>query len=322
MAIPARVHFCWIGASLPWAYAFAVLSAARRSGLPEVILHHTDDLADDVAARSLGGIANVRLARLDAVACVERVDRALGTGGRLAALYRATESAVTRADILRAAILWQQGGVYLDLDTVTTASLSPLLGVRQFVGCEYIVWPLRVRASRSALVWARHLTLDVARKVMREMPGGWKAFRRVERFYVRGINNAVMGAEARAPLVAVYLRAMVELPPAHAGQPYALGPDLLQEVVDRHRQGDLVVHEPAVFYPLPPEISTHWFRIVPRVRLESVLSEDTRVVHWYASVRGKVRIEEITPGYVRRHQEDQLYSALVCACVGELPDAP
>ena len=43
MAIPARVHFCWIGASLPWAYAFAILSAAGRSGLAEIILHHTDD---------------------------------------------------------------------------------------------------------------------------------------------------------------------------------------------------------------------------------------------------------------------------------------
>ena len=46
MSIPARVHFCWIGARLPWAYVFAILSAAERGGLSEVILHHTDALED------------------------------------------------------------------------------------------------------------------------------------------------------------------------------------------------------------------------------------------------------------------------------------
>ena len=50
MTIPARAHFCWIGTRLPWAYAFAVLSAAERSELPEIVLHHTDVL--DVIERS------------------------------------------------------------------------------------------------------------------------------------------------------------------------------------------------------------------------------------------------------------------------------
>src|SRR5579862_5743870 len=45
MTIPARVHFCWIGPALPWAYVFAILSAAARGEMDEVILHHTDELA-------------------------------------------------------------------------------------------------------------------------------------------------------------------------------------------------------------------------------------------------------------------------------------
>ncbi len=34
---------------------------------------------------------------------------------------------------------------------------------------------------------------------------------------------------------------------------YALGPDLLQDMVADDRPDDLIVHDPRVFYPLPPE---------------------------------------------------------------------
>jgi len=318
MTIPARAHFCWIGASLPWAYAFAILSAAERSGFPEIILHHTDELEDSAPVRSLRGTPHVQLSRLDPIDCLTRAGCALGVGGALAALYRRLEIPASRVDVLRAAILYLQGGVYLDLDTVTTASLLPLLDARQFVGSELIVWPHSVRVSRSPCVWARHLTLDLLRKIMRQMPQGWRTFRRVEKFYFRGINNAIMGAEAKTSVFSNYLRAMLALPPERQTQTYALGPDLLQEVVDRYPQNDLTVHEPRVFYPLPPEISEHWFRIGDDIQLNSVLSAETRVVHWYASVRSKSRVAQITPHYVEQYRERQLYSALIYSCIDNM----
>jgi hypothetical protein len=54
-------------------------------------------------------------------------------------------------------------------------------------------------------------------------------------------------------------------------------------VVGRYARDDLTIQEPHVFYPLPPEISEHWFRIGRSVRLDAVLLPETRVVHWYAS---------------------------------------
>jgi hypothetical protein len=225
-----------------------------------------------------------------------------------------------RTDILRAAILFQQGGIYLDLDTVTVSSLVPLLDAPHFVGCEYIIWPGFVRASRSPARWARSLALDLLRKAMRRMAEGWKSFRMVERFYYRGVNNAVMGAEPNSSLFARYLRAMLTVTPERLRQAYALGPDLLQDLVDRDRPEDLVIHAPMVFYPLPPEISEHWFRRYDRVGLSAVLGAETRVVHWYASVRTKSRVALITPTYIRDHRDHELYSALVYACVSELPE--
>ncbi len=315
VTIPAQVHFCWIGDALPWAYVFAVLSAAEHSGLPQVTLHHTDALKDGPELRALRDAVGVRLAPIEPHACLSQVGSMLGVGGELARLYGSIRNPVTRTDILRTAILYLHGGVYLDMDTVTIATLRPLLDSTQFVGCEFVVWPRTVRASRSPLVWIVHLTLDLLRKAFRRMPQGWRLFRRVEKLYVRGINNAVMGAEPQTHLFAQYLHAMLAMPASHQDRPYAFGPDLLHEVVDRYRQGDLAIQEPSVFYPLPPEVSEHWFRQSRGARLDSVLSPETRVVHWYASVRTRPRVAQITPAYIRQHRHTQLYSMLVYGCL-------
>jgi hypothetical protein len=319
MSIPARVHFCWIGNRLPWAYVFAILSAAERSGLPEVILNHTDLLDDCAETRALTAAPGVTLRRIDPIALLTEAGEKLGVGDGLAALYGRIVSPVMRTDIVRAAILYRQGGIYLDLDTITVASLAPLLEARQFVGHEYIVWPHLVRASRSPAKWARSLALDVLRKMMRHMAGGWKGFRRVQRLYYRGLNNAVMGAEPNSALFARYLLAMLSVTPERLLEAYALGPDLLQDMVGAGGADDLVIHEPDVFYPLPPEISEHWFRTGNPVDLEHVLSSETRVVHWYASVRTKSRIAQLTPAYIGQNRGHQLYSALVWSCISVLP---
>ena len=319
MPIPARLHFCWIGPRLPWAYVFAVLSAAERSGLPDIVLHHTDALVESDELQALRRAPCVRLFRIDPRLCLTQTGHRLGLGDGLAELYRSLADPVMRSDVLRAAILYLEGGIYLDLDTVTVGSLRPLLDATQFVGSEVIVWPHSVRVSRSPTVLARHLALDLVRKALRRAPQGWAAFRRIERFYARGVNNAVMGAEPQAGLLADYLQAMLALSPERQSRRYALGPSLLQQVVARHQGHELTIHQPQAFYPLPPEISEHWFRTVRRVRLDAVLSAETRVVHWYASVRTRALVAQITPRYVEDHHEHQLYSALVRSCLRTLP---
>ena len=321
MTIPARAHFCWIGTRLPWAYAFAVLSAAERSELPEIVLHHTDSLEEDDALAALRRRPHVRLSRIDPIAYLMRAGQKLGADDGLTVSYRRLTNPAARIDMLRAAILYLEGGLYLDMDTVTTRSLLPLLNTRQFVGCEFIIWPHFARTSRSPALLARCLTLDVMRKMMRCTPRGWQIFRLVEKFCYRCINNAVMGAEADSPLFEEYLHAMLAVPPKRQPEPYALGPDLLQEVVGRYARDDLTIQEPHVFYPLPPEISEHWFRMGRSVRLDAVLSAETRVVHWYASVRTKSHVAVIDPNYVRQHRESQLYSALAWSCIRNFPQS-
>jgi len=321
MTIPACVHFCWIGPRLPWAYVFAILSAAERSEIGHIILHHTDPLEDGPQLRALNSATAVTLARVEPLDCLALAAAELDLGTRLAELYQRLASPVMRSDILRVAILYLQGGIYLDLDTITVASLLPLLNLPAFVGSEFVVWPPFVLKSRSPVLWARVLILDLMRKLLRVMPLGWKFFRRIEKFYFRAANNAVMGAEVKSPLLAAYLKSMVSLPAERQTRPYALGPELLQDVVERLPENEITVQEPSVFFPLGPEISLHWFRTMTEAPLHAVLLPETRVVHWYASVRGKSRVAQISPDYVKAHCGHQLYSALVCANIRQLPAA-
>jgi len=320
MAIPKRVHFCWIGPRFPWAYVFAVLSAARHAGVDEVILHHTDELADGPEIHALRAAPGVRLARLDPAALLSAVGAELGLGEALSGLYGRAQGPAQKADILRAAILYQRGGVYMDVDTLTVASLTPLLEAGQFIGAERIVWPHWVYRSRSPLVWGRHLGLDVMRKLLRRIPGGWRAFRMVEGWYVPAVNNAVMGAGEAAPVIAKALRAMAALPEGQTPGPYALGPDLYQALLAASPMPDLVIHAPGCFYPFAPEISEHWFRPCRNApaALRQALRPETRIVHWYGSVRTKPYVAQISPAYVRAHRQTQLYSALVCELLPEL----
>jgi hypothetical protein len=269
-------------------------------------------LADGPELRALRAAPGVRLAHIDPQVVLAQAQRQLGGEG-LTALYARLERTVMRADMLRAAILYLQGGIYLDMDTITVASLRPLLEAPQFLGTEFIVWPAAARNTRSPLRLARPVLLDLLRQIMRGLPDGWRLFRRVEGWYFRGVNNAVMGAQPGAPFFAAYLRAMAQMPPSQLGESYALGPDLLQTLVSHYSNGELVIHPPHVFYPLPPEISVHWFRPRPdTLALAQVLLPATRVVHWYASVRSKPYVARISPAYVRANRQRQFYSALVC----------
>ncbi len=321
MAIPPRLHFCWIGPRIPWAYGVALLSAAKRAGMEEVTLHHTHALEESPVLRTLRAAEGLCLRRLSPENYLVPVQQALGLGSALTDLYRRLPSPVQQADLLRVAILHAEGGIYMDLDTVTVAPLTALLNAQQFIGTEQIVWPHWIYSSRSPLVWAKHLGLDILRKVLRWAPGGWRAFRLVNRWYINSVNNAVMGGEPAAPLFAAALRAMADMPPAEALSPYALGPDLYQSLLRAQEFPGLVVHPPARFYPLPPEISEHWFRPNRDAKsaLADVLSLDTLVVHWYGSVRTRSRIENISPSSIRAQAPRQLYSALVEAVLLPAP---
>ena len=303
--IPNVAHMIWLGAELPWLHEMAVASAARAGGFERVVLHCEPQL--QAAARiRLSQLPHVELRVIDAPGLL----RATGWGQALGALYARLGQPAARANLLRLALLYAQGGVYLDMDTITLHDFRPLLGAEAFCGEEPVAFPAQLYERRSPGAHARALALHALRDVLRRSAEGPRVFRALAGLYTQAPNNAVLGACAGHPLLERMLRGALELPPALQTRRYALGTHLLQRSV-RELPRTLVVHPQPVFYPLGPELSEHWFRVRPRTSLPQLLAPETQLVHWYASVRTRPWVARMDPAFVRHHRGRQLLSDLL-----------
>lgn len=313
--IPAVAHLVWFGKQLSWLHVLAVRSAALHGDFDEVIFHHGDDLS--------GSPWWEHLRETDRVTCQPLRARELLRGlehpraEELESLFQCLEQPAAKANVIRAALLFQSGGVYLDTDTVTLRSFEPIFSSNRVTcGEESIAFPGSLRwyhPRRYALAYAR----TALRDGFRRMPDGWRWFRHVEGLYPRGANNAVLASPPNAPFMGAMLHRMADMPHRRRHVRYALGTALLQSMVERHRD-DLWVLPPGAFYPLGPEISEHWFRPTPHPRPHAALFRDTYVIHWYASVRTRHIVEQACPEWIRSHAKTQMFSALVEPMLGSL----
>lgn len=304
---PSTAHFIWFGASFPWLNVLAVRSAALRGGFERVVLHHDSDLTRTPHWDELTALPSFESRRVDVAALFE----AAGCDW-LNETYAALKAPAARANVLRAALLAAEGGVYLDLDTVTLGSFDELRASGDFFcGEEPIAYPVETLTSRNPLRWGRALALDGARDLCRRLPAGWRRFRTLEPLYHRAVNNAVVGAPAGHPLLSRLLTAMAEVPEERRLVRYELGTSLLQREVAAWRGGGLRVLPPEVFYPLGPEVSEHWFRKTSEPAYDQIVGPTTLVVHWYASVRTGSVVPRYDATWVREHAGSELLAALV-----------
>lgn len=311
--IPATAHFVWLGRELPWIYGLALRSAAQRGGFERVVLHCTDDLSGSDGFSAARGDGRVECRRLDPRSALWWVSP---RGGELVELFARLRQPAAKSNMLRLAILAAEGGVYLDTDTITVASFAPLLGAGAFCGLEHIALPAATRRARTPGPWLKAGARLLVRDLLRRAPGGWQGFARIARHFPAAANNAVLGARPGHPLVQGMLERMVDLPPERQLARFALGTGLLQDAVASYGGGDLVLHPPDRFYPLPPEISEHWFRLGDRAPLDAVVAPTTVCVHWYASVRTSRVVPGISASYLRTNAHRQLFSALALPFAG------
>ena len=288
--VPATAHFIWFGESLPFLYRVAVRSAALRGGFSRVVLHCEERLVGTDGWDYLSNTPGFSHRCVD-----ETVFTELGgtLGPDLAHLFQSLSAPAAKANMVRAAILMKEGGVYLDTDTITIGDLTELRKAAGFFcGEERIVFPGDTTSRKGLRGLARAGALLGLRDFYRRLPNGWRGFRAHEHHFALAANNAVMGAEPGHPFVLGLLEAMVAMPPERQQIRFALGTHLLQAMLDRSQEDDVLRCDAGVFYPIAPEISQHWFRKGSAAELGEMLLPETKVVHWYASVRTK----EIVPG--------------------------
>ncbi len=307
--IPGTAHLIWFGTSFPWLNGAAIVSAAEHGGFERVVVHHADPLDGTPGYTLAAGDARVEWRPLDP----HQVFSRLGARGQaLASLFDRLQAPAARANMVRAAILADEGGVYLDTDTVTVRSLDDLrTRAGAFCGVEHVVFPATTVRNRSPLTQLRALSKTARRDLYRRRAGGWRRFRSIEHEFATAENNAILASEPGHPFIESLIDGMLSVPPDRQLVRFALGTHLLQDVVARYNGPGLEVHAPPAFYPLGPELSQHWFRAGTAVNLAEMVLPETRVVHWYASVRTKAIVPTVDAAWVRSRASDVALAALV-----------
>jgi hypothetical protein len=149
---------------------------------------------------------------------------------------------------------------------------------------ERVCLPAAVVHSRMPGPWLRAGVLIGVRDVISRLPRAGRAFAMVERFYDLACNNAVLGATPNNPTIGRLLQAATALELRQALKLYELGPRLLETVTSNRSTPDFVLHPPATFYPLAPEVCADYVRDDPRARLGDRPHAHTLAAHLYDSV--------------------------------------
>jgi hypothetical protein len=285
-AIPDAIHFIWIGPRLPWFARLALESALLRCPTASVALWATHDLSADEQTRALRRHARFRVTPLAERTLFDGAPAALPLD-LLARLFATLETPSARANVARLLVLACHGGIYLDTDTVTLRDLTPLRETPAFCGLEHVVWPLEKVRGLSPYKLFGGPALGLVRKTCAHLPRGERLFQHVSPWYTTAANNAVLGFVPGHPFLSHMLTRVSALSEAERHRRYRLGTHLLQESLAQ--AGDrLGVRQlpPPYFYPLGPEISHQYFRKradAPQAA-DALVSPETHVIHWYASV--------------------------------------
>jgi hypothetical protein len=286
--IPNRYHFVWFGREFPFTHALAIRSVAATCAPERITLHVSDDLVGQPHFDALvADLPRFASRHLDPAALIDASD--LPNPGPLRDVWQdltAHRRWAALSDILRYLVLYHEGGVYLDLDTITLRDLRPLLDQPGFCGRERLLVDAAIHRRNSPWRYFRTGPLDLVRWICAHTEGGIRTFSRIATLYTAAINGAVLGLPARHPLAREALREVPALAPLIERRRPVIGPDLLQDLIDGEHRPDVTVFDTQYFYPLGPQMAAQLFRIrrsarhVERALAESIRPE-TYVVHWY-----------------------------------------
>lgn len=274
-----RVHFVWTGCHFPYHARLAVESAIVAEPEASIELH----VVGAPPASSDFDIVRRRAEVTTRVSSLATVFEGCPSGPAplLDLVQRIPHRAASAlSNLVRLAVLWERGGVYLDTDVLVLRPLTRPDAIRAFVGRE-LVWADNRRRVAGELTLA-----DAVRSVPWAID--WTR-RRLDCTLAHGatglsakppvglrlqVNNAVIGAPAGSPFVGAALEAAIHADPAVR---YALGPSLLDDVARAHPD-TVTLETPSHFYAVPPGQSYRFFE-----DRHLSLPAEAQVMHYVAS---------------------------------------
>lgn len=284
--IPNRYHFIWFGLDFPFTHALAIESVSRICHPDSILLHTSEDLRgqphfDKVSQK----VPELRQRPLEINGLLDGCD-----GFNTSAIREVYLSLLARkkwaalSDILRYLVLLREGGVYLDFDTLTVRDLKPILNSYSgFCGRERLLVSGQIYRTRRWTSYLRTIPLDLLRQICSYTAKGIGVWKHIEYLYPAAINGAILGLIPNHALAREALQAVPSRVSQLDSRRPAIGPDLLQDLVDGQHVKDVKVFDPPAFYPLGPTMAAHYFRLTNSSDfLETqVVTDSTYVLHWY-----------------------------------------
>jgi Glycosyltransferase sugar-binding region containing DXD motif len=265
--VPPHVHFLWTGPGFALCQRLAIESVLLSNPELSVTLHLIEEQPPRPAARGNGDLELLR--ERPGVTVRTRTPQELlldcHLGDQLWQIYQRIPkgAASAKSNVLRYAILWREGGIYLDLDVLVVRSLAPLRERECTLGTELVwsadearvagrrePWMIKPSLAFAAAVASRRLEVGLGARL------GARWHRWLERRWSAAQpNNAVIAAAPRAR----FLTALIERAPSvDATVRFRLGPTLVTEVA-RQEPALVTLLDPQVLYFVPPSQSFRFF---------------------------------------------------------------
>ncbi|MCE9622991.1 MAG: hypothetical protein K8R99_11660 [Actinomycetia bacterium] len=312
MSVPRRYLTVWSGLSFPYAARLTIDSILLADPTAQVEIHVLGEHPMSSHFADLTDLADHRISVHDI-----DLDELFGSlrlisGTDCRAVFNAIpEHALSaRSNILRYALLYRRGGVYVDFDVLVLRPLHDLANGGAFLGAERVWaydearvegrWKLRMTAGTVgwALSW-------FAKRLDSKWFGGalklTKRLRRLDTLWTRQQpNNAIIGAPAHSPFIIEVLRQCALADPTVR---YALGPTLVSAVARQHPHLVRVLPE-ATLYPVAPGESYRFFE-----DRHLQLSDETVAIHYVNSNHRKL-LHELQPDDARLETRSELFWTL------------
>lgn len=284
--IPHHFHLIWIGRHFPFVNRLAVESILQTNPGARITLHF-EDPPDNADWRALQ--AKVEFRPISLQALLDGLPASMA--GVVPVLSGISSGYLAgRANILRYLILYGEGGVYIDFDTVTTKDYRPLLTHPAFIGEEAVFrydddrvegrFPPALVPTGIAFGASYYLSFANSRW-LGDSAAGNALNRALMRYWsVRKLNNAVLGS---APGNAFFGKAIALVPETDPKIRYALGPILMNRTWATEAAAHMRRLSADHFYSIPPSQTFRFFYGPARP-----LPADAYSIHWCSSNHKKL----------------------------------
>lgn len=278
--IARTAHFVCLDDRFVWAHSLSIRAALSAGRFTRAVLHHSEDLTSSTGWAALTGLAGFEPVRLD--------DPLIPDGTPSARALRRILAEVAdpraREDVVRAALLWEHGGVFLSLDTVAVASFEDVLSRDEFFCGESVTQQTsgskRVRAA-AALRRGVGRALDRAPSVATTM---------LADLWPTSASNVVMGAPSEDPFVSRLLGEIAGTSVERRRSPGALGTTALESAFAHSRAGT-VLYPNSVFDPTRGPQASWWFRTPPPTELAALGARETLALRWHDEIAPRAAVD-------------------------------